>query len=356
MIQKPAVVQVNASASYDILIGDGLIDQLGSIMRERFGTCSVGIVTDSTVDGLYGGTVRDGLKNAGFTATTCAFPAGEAHKNWQTLGQILETLAAQPLTRSDMVVALGGGVPGDVAGFASAVYARGIRFVQVPTTLLAAVDSSVGGKTAVDLRHGKNLAGAFHQPSLVVTDTGVMRNLPEALLSDGAAEIIKTGILGSENLFERMCSPDWRDALPEIIAECVTIKRDVVQQDEFDTGVRQLLNLGHTFGHAIEKRSEYSFSHGQAVAMGTAIAAGAAGSTELLRRILKANQVCGLPLRAPYEPEELAAVAASDKKRKGNAITVVLPEAPGKCRMERIPFSSLEALFRKGMSAVEAEL
>ena len=176
-----------------------------------------------------------------------------------------------------------------MAGFAAAVYARGIRFVQIPTTLLAAVDSSVGGKTAVDLRAGKNLAGCFHQPSLVLTDVSVMRALPPALLADGAGEIIKYGVLADEALFEQMRRPDWMEHLEEIIVRSVSVKRDLVCEDEFDTGARRLLNLGHTFGHAIERCSNYTLSHGQAVAVGTLMAAGAANRPELCRAIRAAN-------------------------------------------------------------------
>lgn len=349
-------VLIGTSHPYDVLIGEGLLPQAGAQLRKVVAPCQAAIVTDATVDGLYGEAVERSLREAGYAAFRCVFPAGERHKRWNTLGEILESLARRPLTRSDIVVALGGGVPGDVAGFAAAIYARGIRFIQIPTTLLAAVDSSVGGKTAVDLEAGKNLAGAFHQPALVLSDCAVIRALPPALLSDGAAEIIKYGVLTDPELFEWMCRPDWTQRIGEIIARSVSIKRDLVEADEYDNGVRQLLNLGHTFGHAIEKCSDFTLSHGQGVAVGMAIAAGAAGQREVCRAILDANRNCNLPLSIPYAPEQLAAAALSDKKRKGDRINLVLPDAIGHCHLESIEVTELPDAFRRGMSMVEALL
>ena len=346
-------IHIDASISYDVLIGEGLIDQVGERMRQVIAPCQAAIVTDSTVNALYGQAVEDSLIRAGYKTCRFAFEAGEKSKHIGTLSDILEFLAEHQMTRTDVVVALGGGVPGDVAGFAAAVYARGIRFVQVPTTLLAAVDSSVGGKTAVDLRAGKNLAGAFHQPLLVLTDLGVLRGLPQELLSDGAAEVIKYGVLRDEELFGWMCQANWTDRMAEIVERSVAIKRDVVNADEHDNGIRQTLNLGHTFGHAVEACSSFSLSHGSGVAIGMAIAAGAAGEKGICRRILEANKSCGLPLTSPYPPEKLAAVALTDKKRKGDSITLVLPEKIGQCKLQKIPVVELEEAFRRGMDTVK---
>ncbi|MBE5808429.1 MAG: 3-dehydroquinate synthase [Clostridiales bacterium] len=347
-------VHIDTSHPYDVLIGPGLLDEAGALMKQAVGLCTAAIVTDSTVDRLYGDRLESSLRAAGYETVRTYFPAGEQHKRLGTLEAILEFLAERHLTRTDVIVALGGGVPGDVAGFAAAVYARGIRFVQVPTTLLAAVDSSVGGKTAVDLAAGKNLAGAFHQPSLVITDTDIMRDLPEALLADGAAEIIKYGVLSDPEMFEWMRNEGWKTKLDEIISRSVQIKRDFVNRDEFDTGLRQQLNLGHTFGHAIEKCSGFRLSHGQSVAIGTAIAAGAAGLEEMVGAILDANRACGLPVDVPYDATTLAASAMNDKKRKGASITLVLPERIGLCRLETIDISLLEDAFTRGIAMVEA--
>lgn len=347
-------VHIGVSDSYDVLIGEGLLAECGQRMRETVGLCRAAIVSDSTVDALYGDCVERSLRDAGYATLRCVFPAGERNKTLATLGDILEHLAEGHLTRADVVVALGGGVTGDMAGFAAAVYMRGIRFVQMPTTLLAAVDASVGGKTAVDLPAGKNLAGAFHQPSLVLTDVSVMRALPGALLSDGAAEIIKHGVLADEGLFERMCTPDWTRDMETVLARNVAIKRDVVVSDERENGARQLLNLGHTFGHAVEKCSGYTMSHGQSVAVGMVIAAGAAGKADVCRAILAANRNCGLPVTVPYSAKTLAEAALSDKKRRGDLVTLVLPERIGACRLERVEVSKLETYFQKGIDMAEA--
>ena len=347
-------VHIDTSHPYDVLIGSGLLSRAGELIRNAIGPCRAALVTDSTVSALYGDTVEQSLRDAGYDPIRCVFPAGEQNKHLDTLGDILEFLAENHLTRTDAIVALGGGVTGDMAGFASAVYLRGVRFVQIPTTLLAAVDASVGGKTAVDLKAGKNLAGAFHQPSLVITDVDVIRALPKTLLSDGAAEMIKHGVLADPELFDWMGRPDWTERLEEIIARNVSIKRDVVNADEFEAGLRQQLNLGHTFGHAIEKCSGFTVSHGQGVAIGMVIAAGAAGQPDVCRAIIAANRSCGLPVTTSYSPEQLTEAALSDKKRKGDRITLVLPERIGKCRLEKIDVAMLEDAFRRGLAMAEA--
>lgn len=346
-------VHVATAHPYDVLIGPGLLPRAGEELRRVCAPCRAAIITDTTVNALYGEAVEQSLQSAGFSTLRYAFPAGEKNKTWQTLGGILEFLAENRLTRADLVVALGGGVPGDVAGFAAAVYARGVRFVQLATTLLAAVDSSVGGKTAVDLKAGKNLAGAFHQPELVLTDTEVMAALPAELLRDGAAEIIKAGVIADESLFDAMTRPDWRRQLPKIIARSVEIKRDVVEGDEFDTGARQLLNLGHTFGHAIEKCSGFALTHGQGVAIGMVLAACAAGQKEAARAVCAANRCCGLPTMTAFSAEELAEAALSDKKRQGGSISLVLPERIGACRLEKIPVEALEGVFARALAAAK---
>ena len=348
-------VHIDTSTPYDVLIGPGLIADAGERIRAVTGPCTAAVITDTTVDRLYGGAVEAALRGAGLRVLRRAFPAGEQNKTLETLGGILEFLAENGMTRSDVIVALGGGVPGDTAGFAAAVYARGIRFVQIPTTLLAAVDSSVGGKTAVDLKAGKNLAGAFHQPSLVLTDTGVIAALPAPLMADGAAEIIKYGLLADPELFAWMREEDWAGRhLEEILARCVTIKRDIVSRDEYDRGLRAQLNLGHTFGHAIEACSGFRLTHGQGVAIGTVIACGAAGRPDLARSVIEACRNCGLPVLSPYPAEQLARAALRDKKRSGDRITLVLPEAVGRCRLQTIPVSGLEDAFRRGMETAEA--
>ncbi len=346
-------VHVNNSRAYDVEIGPGLIAHAGRLMQRVIAPCRAAIISDSNVNALYGDIVEKSLTGAGYDVIRHAFPAGEQNKHLGTLSGILDFLAENHVTRTDVVVALGGGVTGDMAGFAAAIYVRGIRFVQIPTTLLAAVDASVGGKTAIDMPAGKNLVGAFHQPSLVITDTDVIRRLPPQFLADGAAEMIKHGVLADPDMFAILSQPDWQDSLDALIARNVSIKRDVVNADEFETGLRQTLNLGHTFGHAIEKCSDFTLSHGQGVAIGMVIAAGAAGNRDVCRAIIGACRSCGLPVQSPYPANMLAEAALSDKKRKGDSITLVLPEAIGQCVLKKIGVDGLEDAFRRGIAMAE---
>ncbi len=339
-------VRVQASTAYDVLIGPGLLDQAGPLIRQVVKPCRAAVITDDVVRELYGLRVCESLKQAGFEPALWAFPNGEQRKNLATLAEALEWMGRLGLSRSDLVVALGGGVPGDLAGFAAAVYGRGMRFIQIPTTLLAAVDSSVGGKTAVDLAAGKNLAGAFHQPEMVICDTGVIRALPPALVSDGAAEMLKYGMLCDAELFDSLKNGAWKERLEQTIARCVSIKRDFVAQDEFDHGQRQFLNLGHTFGHAIETCSGFAITHGQGVAMGLVMAARAAGIDPT--PVIDACRACGLPFQSPYPAEMLAEAALSDKKRRGEKITLVLPERIGTCVLKTIAVAELPAWFARG--------
>ncbi len=339
-------VEVHASRNYDILIGRDLLKNAGQYIADAVGVCTAALITDDIVDALYADTVQASLENAGFTVHKFVFENGEQSKNLHTLGDMLEYMAEHQLTRGDIVVALGGGVTGDMAGFAAAVYARGIRFVQIPTTLLAAVDSSVGGKTAVDLKAAKNMAGAFCQPSLVLIDCDVMERLPEELLGDGAAEIIKYGILADRELFEVMRRGGLLEDMESIIERCVTIKRDVVAEDEFDNGTRQLLNLGHTLGHAVEKNSNFTITHGKGVSIGMMLIARAAwkkgySEIDLTDEIAQAVQAYGLPTENPYTSEQLVSVAMVDKKRRGGTITLVVPEKIGKCLLVKVPVGEL---------------
>ena len=257
-------------------------------------------------------------------------------------------MAAAHLTRADTVVALGGGVTGDLAGFAAASYLRGIRLVQVPTTLLAMVDSSVGGKTAVDLPEGKNLVGAFHQPALVLCDLDTLDTLPQAVFREGCAEVIKTAILFDRPLFEDLKRDGLNFNRESVIARCVEHKRDIVAEDEFEAGSRKLLNLGHTLGHAVEKCSGYAVAHGAAVAIGTAAMA-RAFCREDGEEIHAVLQKFGLPLTTEFTPEELAEAALADKKRQGDTVTLVVPTAVGKCELCRLPVSELQSVFEAGM-------
>ena len=348
-------IHIAASTEYDVLIGEGLLDKSGELTAKVVKPCRCLIVTDDTVDELYGDRAQISFSYAGFEVSRFAFPAGEASKNLGTLTDILNAMGGAGLSRSDLVVALGGGVVGDIAGFAAAIYARGMRSVQIPTTLLAAVDSSVGGKTAVDMPFGKNMVGAFHQPSLVVTDTDVLRDLPPEQLSNGAAEAIKCGVLNDPGLFEMLETGDWLGDVEEIVGRCVAYKRDVVAGDEFDTGNRALLNLGHTFGHAIEVCSRLTVLHGQAVGVGMVMAASAAGCPEeMILRLAACLKANGLPTRCDYDVAELSRAALSDRKRAGDAITLVLPEEIGRCALKKVPVAELPDWFARALAAQEA--
>lgn len=349
-------VTVKTSATYEVLIGSGLLQKAGEAVKKVISPCKAAIVTDSTVVHLYEETVRKSLTEAGFSVCTFVFPAGEASKNIHTLSHLLEFLAKEEMTRTDLIVALGGGVTGDLAGFGAAVYLRGISFVQIPTTFLAAIDSSVGGKTAVDLEAGKNLAGAFYQPKLVLCDTDVLQTLPEVIFADGIAEALKYGVLGDDALFEKIAGGDFRQDLEEIIETCVSMKRDVVEEDEFDTGKRQLLNLGHTFGHAIEQKSHFQMTHGHAVAIGMHLIAKAAeakgiaekGTAAAIAKALEQNQ---LPKETEFSPAEVAEGTLRDKKRRGGTISFVFPKKIGACEIVKIPVEEVEALARTAMES-----
>lgn len=347
-------VTVNTSTSYNILIGGGLLKQAGQEIRKRIQPCKATIITDSVVKELYEQEVRVSLTEAGFQVSTCVFPAGEASKRIGTLSDILEYLAKEEMTRQDIIVALGGGVVGDMAGFAAAVYQRGIRFVQIPTTFLAAIDSSVGGKTAVDLAAGKNLAGAFYQPHLVLCDTDTLKSLPEEVFADGIAEALKYGVIGSRELFEKVASGNFRQELDEIVETCVSMKRDVVEEDEFDTGKRQLLNLGHTFGHAIEQKSQFQITHGHAVAIGLHLIARAAeaegiGEKGIAGKIRQALEKNNLPTETVFSPDEVAEGTLRDKKRRGGTIHFVFPQKIGSCVIKKIPVEEVKSLAEKAM-------
>jgi 3-dehydroquinate synthase len=303
---------------------------------------------------LYADGVTASLLDAGFTVVRHVIPHGESSKSAVSLIALLEKMATEHLTRSDLLVALGGGVVGDLGGFASAVYQRGIPFVQIPTTLLAMVDASVGGKTAIDLEAGKNLAGAFHQPSLVICDADFLHTLPAYIFADGMAEVIKYAFISDRALFDALRG-DATANMEEIIHLCVEDKRALVEADETDKGERQLLNLGHTVGHAIEACSEFVISHGSAVAMGMVIITRAAVKTgvceaETLTALMALLEKYGLPTECPFTTEQLYAVALSDKKRAGGTITLVVPYGVADSRLVTVPVDALESYIRAGLA------
>lgn len=352
-------ITITASRTYQVLTESGLLAGSGSLIRQALGEGGkkLCVVTDDNVDALYSRALMDSLTEAGYETVKFVFPAGERSKSMETVSLLLEFLAENQLTRSDALVALGGGVTGDLTGYGAASYLRGIPFVQVPTTLLAAVDSSVGGKTGVNLKAGKNLAGAFWQPSLVLFDTDTMKTLSYDLVLDGAAEAIKAGAIADRGLFSYISAcGDLTEpsVITHLSRRAIEIKREVVEADERDTGVRQLLNFGHTMGHSIEACSRFFISHGHAVAMGMVIISRAAlklgwSEEDCLTPLLESLEKFRFPLDCPYSAEQLARAALKDKKRMGDAITLVIPVSLGHCRLKKLPVSQLEDVIKAGL-------
>ena len=340
-------VSVKASRSYEVRIGSGLIATLGENIPQK--AKKVCIVSETNVWPLHGPSAVKSIEDAGFEVTSFVFPAGEASKCGATYLELVNFLAESRLTRTDCLVALGGGVVGDLTGFAAATFLRGIPFIQVPTTLLAAVDSSVGGKTAIDLPAGKNLCGAFYQPSLVLCDTDCIATLPEDIFRDGCAEVIKYGILYDPALFETLRAQGMDFDREAVVTRCVELKRDVVAEDEFDTGARMKLNLGHTIGHGVEALSNFQLSHGKSVAIGMAIVARSACDAATRDAILDILEQFGLPRSTTSSAEDLYTCALSDKKRAGGTVNLIIPKAIGDCAIVPTPVADVKAFIEKGL-------
>ena len=324
---------------------------LGQEILKKVKGRSTVVVTDKNVEKHYLNICVNSLEEAGIKVKTFVVEPGEESKSGEIYLELINFLARIPLTRTDFLVALGGGVVGDLTGFAAATYLRGIDVVQVPTTVLAAVDSSVGGKTAINLEAGKNLAGAFHQPVLVACDTSTFNTLPEDIYRDGMAEVIKYGVIKDEKLFERLKDKKKSEEdIEGIVERCVEIKKEYVLEDEFDTGVRQFLNFGHTIGHAVEKASNYTISHGSAVAKGMSMIAKISCikgwcDKKVSEEIDSILTTYGFDLTVPFEKGELIETMLSDKKRKGDFIDLVIPNEIGKCELKRITVKELKELL-----------
>lgn len=346
-------VTVNASKKYDVTIGAGLLENAGSVIKNYCRGGKVFTVSDANVFPLYGKALKESVEKQGLEFYEFVFAAGEESKNINVFSEIVENMCGAGLTRGDVAVALGGGVTGDITGFAAATYRRGIPFVQIPTSLLADVDSSVGGKTAIDLANGKNQVGAFWQPSAVICDTDTLKTLPEEEYENGCAEIIKYGMLGDRNLFEALAATPVKNDYENVITRCVEMKRDVVEADEFESGERMVLNLGHTFGHSIEKLSGYTIPHGRAVATGMNIITKAAvklgfapkGVDGRLADVLKKYS---LPLETDFSAKDMVKAAVGDKKTVGGSITLVVPTDIGKCILKKVPVEELERFALAG--------
>ena len=346
------------SRSYDVLVGHDLLDQAGALMRPFLPRGRTAVVCDETVERLHGPRLNAALKAQGLDVSWVVMPPGEQTKSWDGLAEVSDRLLALGLDRGDAITAFGGGVVGDLAGFAASIYKRGIDFIQIPTTLLAQVDSSVGGKTAIDTPRGKNLIGAFHQPRLVLADLAVLSTLSDREMRAGYAEVIKYGLLGDFRFFEWLESEAVHvlaqrpDALVHAVARSVEMKAQIVGQDEKEAGARAWLNLGHTFGHALEAETGYgpTLLHGEGVAVGCAMAfrlsavLGLCPSQDAVRAEA-AIAASGLPTRlsqvsgGPFAAQALIAHMGQDKKAEGGRLTFVLARRIG------------EALVAKGVDA-----
>ena len=347
-------ILVQTTSAYPVLVGHGLLKEAGVLLKSYLKGETLCIVSDDKVNALHGDLLENKLRQAGYHTIRFVFPAGENSKNGNTYLELLSFLAQNGLSRSDGIVALGGGVAGDLAGFAAATYLRGVPFAQIPTSLLAMVDSSVGGKTAIDLPQGKNLVGAFYQPKVVLCDIDLLETLPRTAFLDGCAEVIKYGVIGNKPLFDLLAMEGPAFDREEVIACCIRQKADVVAGDETDNGLRQLLNLGHTIGHAIERCSDLAWSHGRAVAAGMAIVvrsavkAGFCSAADAVR-LEAVLRKFDLPVQCEFSAAQLAVAALSDKKRRGGSLTLVMPFGIGDTRLHPIPVTELEAFLEGGL-------
>ncbi len=333
-------ITVNASTSYKIYIERGLVKSCGKIIADTVSSRTAAIVTDDIVDSLYSDMVVSSLEACGFKVYKFVFPNGEHSKNADTLNKIYNFLCECNITRSDCLIALGGGVVGDITGFAAATYLRGLDYIQIPTTLLAQIDSSVGGKTAIDLPCGKNLVGAFKQPVCVICDSDTLKTLKREILSDGMAEAIKYGMIRDNALFELIASHNIDSAdeiIDEVVFKSISIKRDVVENDEFDTGERMILNFGHTLGHAVESYYNYEkYTHGSAVAIGMCMITKKCSDSDTLDRLEKCVKAYELPSEVDAPINELLKLCSNDKKRQSNMINYILCKNIGAAEIKKV--------------------
>ena len=344
---KTQVVRVSCpSMDYDVHVGAGILSEVGAITRESCGGGRCCVISETNVAPLYLERVSQSLAEAGYEVSSLVFEAGERSKNVRTLSWLLEGLAERGLTRDDCVVALGGGVTGDIAGLSAAMYLRGIKVVQVPTSLLAMVDSSVGGKVAIDLEAGKNLAGAFWQPRAVVADVTCLHSLSHELLTDSCGEVIKHAVLADDA------------HLVDVVARNVSIKRDVVNADEREHGMRQTLNLGHTIGHGIEAASDFALGHGSCVAAGLCCmlrSCVALGWTDpaLAQRVERCVEAHGLPTDTQVDHQTLMSYMTHDKKRHGDSMNVVVARGAEDVVVRRVSLDELARIVELGCGIKE---
>lgn len=360
-------LDVQASKPYQVMIDTFLLERAGEIARTVNNGSRALIISDTNVAPLYAEPVKTSLASAGYSCEVAAFPAGEEHKRAATLIDLLEKAASFEMTRSDLIVALGGGVVGDVAGFVAATYMRGIDFIQIPTTLLAMVDSSVGGKTAIDLEAGKNLAGAFWQPRAVLADIGCLGTLSDEQFADGCGEVIKHAAIADVELFEELeRTPLTPELLKQdlsrvayLIARNIDIKRAVVEADERESGMRKLLNFGHSIGHGVEAAEGYRLGHGTCVGIGMLAIASASVTAEVCDadvpdRLAALIRNHGLSLHFDADQEQVYREALHDKKRAGDSIDLVVPRSVGAVSLAPTPLDEFKKILEIGLACVRA--
>ena len=341
-------ITIKTNNPYDILIESGALSRVGEFLTEIYSPRKVCVIADSTAGSLYSKCVMDSLADAGFSPSRVLFPAGEHSKNLTTYANVIEALASENLSRMDVVLSLGGGVVADIAGFVAGTYMRGIDLVHVPTTLLSAMDASVGGKAAVNLREGKNLAGVFWSPRMVICDPETFKNLRESQIQDALSEGVKNAVVSDAGLISKIREGD----LEYLLERSLSIKKSLIEVDEQDLSLRRLLSFGHTVGHCVEKASSYSISHGQAVAIGMVAEAKAAFSmgytkTDISSELAGILRDIGLPTELRYSAEELFPLALVDKKISGDTISIVVPESIGKCTVRKITLAELSEFFNR---------
>lgn len=343
-------IRIATTKPYDVLIGEGLLARAGELLTPLFSGCKVCILTDSHVGARYIHPLKESLTEAGFTVSDIIFPAGEHAKNIDTYGNVMNALADEELGKSDVILTLGGGVVCDMAGFVAGTYMRGIAHCILPTTLPAAIDAAIGGKASLDLSAGKDLAGLFCQPALVLTDTEILSSLPPALLTEGSAEVIKCGAVADKELITAFQESNY----PYVLERCVSIKKSLVEADVEDKSIRQLLDFGHTIGHAIEKWSAYTLSHGQAVAKGMVAEARGAfrtglSATDISGELENILQDCGYDTTLPTDVDAIYALCRYDQKIRKGRINVVVPEYLGKCNLHKLDMPAFRELIEKAL-------
>ncbi len=340
-------VKVEASKPYEVIVGEKILPNIGTYLLDKKKPCKAVIISDYTVEKLMGETVTKSLEKEGYSVFKFTFEPGEKSKSLSRATEIFDFLAENKISKSDLLVALGGGVVGDITGFCASIYLRGIPFIQIPTTILSAVDSSVGGKTGVNLEAGKNLVGAFYHPIFVLCDIEAFNTLEENEYKSGICEVIKYGCILDKELFQVLLEEDFGKKSEEIVTRCIRLKSEIVGKDEFDTGIRQILNFGHTIGHAIESLSNYKISHGEAVGIGMHMIEKASGSGFDIEIYNILNKY-GIKTATEYKASELAEKAKNDKKISEGKINLILLKEIGDAKIRTISVEGLENFFRKG--------